>query len=140
MNPRPIDCIVVHCSDSPDDRSSVDVREIRKWHTELPPKGNGWTDVGYHYVVRRDGEIEVGRMESAVGAHAPGYNKNSIGVVWVGKVEPSKEQRATLVKLVRELMQRYAVGPHRVFGHKELNPGRDCPVIDMVKFREEIAR
>lgn len=146
---RAIDAIVIHCSDSPD-ALDVGVDEIREWHTAPPLKpgeqpkrgkiyGNGWNDVAYHYVVRRDGEIECGRMESVIGAHCHGLNKTSIGVCWVGDTKTDPKQRAALVKLTRELMQRYGVPVHRVFGHREGDPGahKTCPNLDMVKLREE---
>ena len=25
----------------------IGVAEIRRWHTDPPPKGNGWNDIGY---------------------------------------------------------------------------------------------
>lgn len=76
---REINLIVVHCTYS---RPSMDigVEEIRKWHVE----GNSWTDIGYHYVIRRDGTIEDGRPIERPGAHVKGHNSNSIGIAWVG--------------------------------------------------------
>jgi N-acetylmuramoyl-L-alanine amidase len=131
---RKIDAIVVHCSDSPD-VMDVGASVIRKWHTD-PPRS--WDDIGYHYVIRRSGEIECGRMESVVGAHAKGMNIASLGVCWVGKDKPSDEQYAALVKLVCELRRRYSVPIHRVYGHNEADPqsGKTCPNLNMIKLRE----
>lgn len=67
---------IVHCSDSP----SGDVKEIRRWHKE-----RGWDDVGYHFIVRRDGEIEVGRTLDVPGAHCAGHNADSVGTCLVGR-------------------------------------------------------
>lgn len=136
---RQIDAIVVHCTAHPDAKSAtIGVRSIRVDHVN----GRGWNDIGYHYVIRRDGEIECGRMESIQGAHAPPMNATSLGVAWVGLEHPTSEQRTALVKLVRELMLRYGVAIHRVFGHREADPscGKSCPVIDMVQFRVEIGQ
>lgn len=136
---RQIDAIVVHCTAHPDAKSwPIGVRSIRVDHVN----GRGWNDIGYHYVIRRDGEIECGRMESIQGAHCQTMNATSLGVAWVGLEKPTKEQRATLVKLVRELMHRYGVAIHRVFGHSEADPSskKTCPVIDMVQFRVEIGQ
>ncbi|MAZ35137.1 MAG: hypothetical protein CMO06_18525, partial [Thalassospira sp.] len=71
--------IVVHCAAT---KPSMDIgyKEIRKWHVE----DNGWDDVGYHYIVRRDGKVEVARSEAFQGAHAPAVNSKSIGVCLVG--------------------------------------------------------
>ena len=135
---RKIDSIVVHCTDSPD-TLDIGASVIRQWHTE-PPRN--WKDIGYHYVVRRSGEIECGRMESEIGAHTSGKNIGSIGVVWVGRDKPSGEQAKALERIVSELMERYHLGVHQVFGHREADPasGKTCPNINMVKFRTEIGQ
>ena len=75
--------IVVHCSATPFDRD-IGAEEIRKWHTDPAPAGNGWSDIGYHLVIRRDGRIEPGRPLNAVGAHVKGKNGVSVGVCLVG--------------------------------------------------------
>lgn len=139
---RTIDAIVVHCSDTPDDRGDIGAATIRVWHTVKPPEGRGWNDIAYHYVVRRNGTIECGRMESVVGAHTHGMNIASLGVCWVGREKPAAEQRAALVRLVAELMRRYKVPVHRVFGHKEADPasGKTCPNLDMIAFRTEVSK
>ncbi len=62
-NHRIITEIIVHCSATPEGEDYT-VEQIREWH-----KGNGWSDIGYHYVIYRDGSIHVGRPESVSGAH-----------------------------------------------------------------------
>jgi hypothetical protein len=54
---REIEHIVVHCADTYADMN-IGVEQIRKWHLK-----RGWNDVGYHYVIRRNGQIELGRLE-----------------------------------------------------------------------------
>jgi N-acetylmuramoyl-L-alanine amidase len=140
---RDIDAIVVHCSDSPDDidprkpgEQDNSSKDIDAWH-----KANGWAGIGYHYVVRKDGTIEVGRFESSKGAHCKPMNERSIGVCWVGRKKPSALQRMSLVHLVRELMHRYGVSVHRVFGHCETEKTqKTCPNIDMIAFRTEVGQ
>ncbi|MGG5832633.1 peptidoglycan recognition protein family protein, partial [Bacillus pumilus] len=75
------DAIFVHCSATKPSQN-VGVREIRQWHKE-----QGWLDVGYHFIIKRDGTVEAGRDEMAVGSHAKGYNHNSIGVCLVGGID-----------------------------------------------------
>jgi len=130
---RAINRIVVHCADTPD---ALDIgrREIDIWH-----RAKGWIGVGYHYVVRRDGTIEIGRFESAVGAHVEGHNRDSIGVCWVGRGKPERQQYLSLIGLIRELMSRYTLGASCVFGHRELNHGKTCPNLDMDALRKELA-
>jgi len=72
--------IIFHHSKSPD----VPIETIKKWHTDKPPKGKGWEDIGYHFVIRADGVIETGRPLEMIGAHAKGRNKDSIGVCLTG--------------------------------------------------------
>lgn len=76
---KSIDNLIVHCSATYADMD-IGVKEIRSWHVD----DNGWDDIGYHIVIRRSGEIEYGRSMEYQGAHARGYNHNSIGVCLVG--------------------------------------------------------
>lgn len=135
---RKIDCIVVHCSDSPDARANIGAADIRRWHTDPPPRGRGWADIGYHYVVRRDGVIEPGRPESVIGAHVEGHNARSIGVCWVGRDKPAPVQRAALLGLLRHLMRQHKITAANVFGHRELNPGKTCPNLDLAQLRADL--
>ena len=85
---REIKQIVVHCTASPD-HMDIGANTIRQWHLD-----RGWSDNGYHYVVRRNGEIEKGRPDRIPGAHARGVNRTSIGIVWVGvnSIDPRQEK------------------------------------------------
>lgn len=84
----PINNLIIHCSATPPDMD-IGVKEIREWH-----KRRGFRDVGYHYIIRRDGIIEPGRKLNddgqleleEVGAHTLGYNRNSIGYCLVGGI------------------------------------------------------
>ena len=93
---RNVDEIIIHCSDTPEDRE-VSVEEIRKWHTLPKPKGNGWKDIGYHFVVLLDGTIAIGRPLGEVGAHTLGHNRDTIGVCYVGgREKTTKKPKDTL--------------------------------------------
>lgn len=142
MDQRKIDKIVVHCSDSPD-TMNIGLDEIDQWHQE-----RGFTGIavgkrriycGYHYVVRRDGSIEVGRPEWAIGAHAKGFNSTSIGIVWVGRKEIETVQYAALVGMIKMICNKYGLKPKHVFGHHQLNPDKTCPNLDMSKLRDELS-
>jgi N-acetylmuramoyl-L-alanine amidase len=136
---RTIKKIIVHTSDSPDTRADVDAAEIRRWHTAKPPKGNGWADIGYHYVVKRDGTVEPGRPEEKIGAHCKNQNFDSIGVVWVGRNKQTPEQAKSLRAIVQALMVKYKLEAKNVFGHYEFEPGKTCPNLDMEAFRASLA-
>lgn len=76
----------IHCSDTPPGMD-IGAAEIRDWHVN----GNGWSDIGYHFVIRRDGTVEPGRdrdhdgdIWEEIGAHVAGHNTTSIGICLVG--------------------------------------------------------
>lgn len=135
---REITQIVIHCSDTP---AGMDIgaKEIREWHTAPKPKGNGWRDIGYHYVIRRDGVLETGRdldgdgdIDEEVGAHAAGHNANSIGICMVGGGKGicnfTRQQWSQLDNVVKALTLQYPQAA--VCGHRDLNPGKQCPSFD----------
>lgn len=82
---RHLDEIIVHCTATPVNwmsgaEAQAKVNEIRRWHVEE----RGWSDIGYHYIIDRDGTVATGRPVSKSGAHTKGHNANSIGVSLVG--------------------------------------------------------
>jgi len=131
---RKIDAIVVHCS-ATSPSMDVGVTLIRDWHVNE----RGWSDIGYHYVIRRDGTIEKGRPERRPGAHAKGFNHNSIGVCWVGGVSQdtktaednrTAEQSASLFSLLQNLQERYEGAA--VLGHRDIKGVKKaCPSFDV---------
>lgn len=138
---REINKIIVHCSDS-SDKLDQGFMEVNQWHKE---RGfEGWTPdteenriyCGYHYIVRRDGTIEIGRPEYVIGAHCYLHNKESIGVCWMGRREISSDQYRALIGLLRVICLKYAINPKRVYGHYEMNQGKTCPNLDMEKLRD----
>lgn len=133
---RKIKYIIVHCTGTPEGRH-VTVDDIRRWHTEPKPKGNGWSDIGYHVVVYIDGSVHNGRNVDLIGAHCEGYNANSIGVVYVGgcdkKMKPKDtrtgEQKKSLEKLLKDLRRMYPNA--KIVGHCDLDKkGKKCPCFD----------
>lgn len=81
---RPINEIIVHCAATKNEwmegrKTSEKVNEIRKWH-----KNQGWNDIGYHFLIDRDGTVANGRDVSLVGAHVSGHNTGTIGVCLIG--------------------------------------------------------
>jgi hypothetical protein len=132
---REITLIVVHCSATPQDRD-IGAKEIREWHV----RDNGWSDIGYHYVIRRNGIQEIGRPESEPGAHASGHNANSIGVCLVGgndadnkalaECNYTRAQFRVLEALLNDLLSRFPNAA--IMGHKDLpNVHKACPCFDV---------
>ncbi len=124
---------MVHCSAT---RSSQDIgaAEIRKWH-----RNRGWFDIGYHFVIRRDGTVEAGRSIDRPGAHARGFNHISLGVCLVGGVAGdgktaennfTEAQFSSLKSLLRGLKASYPDA--EVLGHRDLpHVYKACPSFDV---------
>lgn len=108
---RTITKIILHCTATPEGRDFT-VEQIRQWHL-----ARGFSDIGYHYVIYRDGSIHAGRPESVVGAHCPGQNTCSIGISYVGgeaadgshtpKDTRTPAQKKALRELVAALLEKY---------------------------------
>ncbi len=140
---RRIDLILVHCTATPEGQDCT-VAQIRQWHTTPPPRGNGWSDIGYHYIIYRDGSVHLGRDVDIAGAHCEGYNSYSIGIVYVGGLEnipgvpvdqlPGKDTRTDAQKLalVDLLVKLRSLYPNaRIAGHRNYDrKGKTCPSFD----------
>ena len=96
--------------------------QIHAWHL-----ANGWSGIGYHFFVRKDGTVYRGRPEDTVGAHAGGSNSDSIGVCFEGsfdKEEMPAVQRRAGTELVAYLKQKYGI--RKVQKHSDVN-ATGCP-------------
>lgn len=124
--------IIIHCSATPEGEDYT-VEQIRRSHL-----ARGFSDIGYHYVIYRDGSIHNGRPEHISGAHCLGHNAISIGVCYIGGCPPrtdkdwmrrSKDtrtpaQKDALRRLVADLTTRYPAAT--VHGHREF-ANKACP-------------
>lgn len=126
-----INKLIIHCS-ATQAKSDIGAKEIREWHMT----GNKWADIGYHYVIRRDGRVEKGRSDLTVGAHCQGHNTGSFGICLVGGLGVrgngennfTEEQFKALTKLVKALVKEHPGA--EVYGHRDLNRGKECPCFD----------
>lgn len=152
-----IDYIVVHASATTPEMD-VDAALIRDWHTfpcyinsrkkwrylgqyydfesDLPltvarRRGRGWSDIGYHFVIKRDGTLEPGRALDRAGAHVKGLNNRSWGICMVGGVNADNKpdnnftdaQFKTLDVIVSELIDRAPTA--EAVGHRDLSPDKN---------------
>ena len=125
------DHIVIHCADTPDDRD-VDMATIKKWHVEE----RGWSDIGYHFVIRRNGLVEAGRDIKLSGAHARAVNGTSVGVCMVGRSDFDPRQFESLRDTIQMLLKLYP--DSKVIGHCDVEPKKpNCPGFDVVKWFNE---
>ena len=134
---RFINEIIVHCTATREGQDMT-VEQIRKDH-----KMQGWSDIGYHYVIYRDGTIHEGRNKNLVGAHCEGHNSHSIGVAYVGGLEyrpnvpyiqlkpkdtRTPEQKKALRQLLQSLKLTYPEAT--IYGHHDFNKKKACPSFD----------
>lgn len=138
---RPINEIIVHCSATRpewmrDAKTPAKVAEIRRWHVQ----DRGFSDIGYHYVIDRDGTVAKGRAVERVGSHVKGHNTGTIGVCLVGgfgsaatdKFEEhfSWQQHKALAALLVDLRKQFPaivkVSGHNQYAQKAC-PGFNVP-------------
>lgn len=126
--------ITLHCA-ATRPSMQVGVKEIRAWH-----KAKGWSDIGYHFVIKRDGTVEKGRPLNQTGAHVQGWNQNNIGICLVGGLNEktfapednfTREQWRSLKPLVAELRPKTAGGAAKVVGHRDFpDVHKACPCFE----------
>lgn len=130
---RTINEIIVHCAATPEGKDYT-VEQIRRWHLK-----RGFRDIGYHYVIYRDGSIHAGRSVSQVGAHCTNHNAHSIGVCYIGGVAKdgktpkdtrTEEQKKSLTSLLKRLHELYPKAT--LHGHREF-AAKACPSFDVHK-------
>lgn len=129
---RPIDEITWHCTATPEGKDYT-VADIRAWH-----KARGFSDIGYQFVVSRDGTILIGRPIGQVGAHVAGHNEGSIGCSYIGGVsadgKTAKDTRtpaqiASMLWLTAQLRRKFA-RITKVTGHNQY-ANKACPSFDV---------
>lgn len=123
---RKITEIIVHCSATPEGKDYT-VDDIRRWH-----KQRGYSDVGYHYIVYRNGQLVQGRDINVIGAHAAGHNAHSIGICYIGGMNAENtqpedtrtlRQKARLLSLLVDLRKLYPNA--RIVGHRDLSEDKN---------------
>lgn len=118
---------IVHCSDS-DIPEHDDISVIRKWHVEE----RGWSDVGYHLFIKKDGSIQHGRPFDKVGAHCLGQNDQSIGICLSGKKKFTPQQFKALRESIEMLSPIYDIDPTETYGHYKF-ADKTCPNFSVEK-------
>lgn len=123
--------IVVHCSASNRDRTTVD--QIRGWHT----KERGWADIGYHKVITGDGVIRQGRPDRLVGSGAEGWNEDSLHICLTGNGDTDElkghAQRKALKDALETLGKRHDIEASNIIGHRDVykrlgqKQAKSCP-------------
>lgn len=151
---RQITGIVIHCSATKEGKD-FSAFDIHKWHKE-----RGFNGIGYHFVIRLDGTIEVGRQLSQRGAHTTGHNKNTIGICYIGGLDESGNSKDTRTPEQKEALRWLITAiktnlPHgmtlTVKGHRDYSPDtngdgviskyeriKECPCFDVIPEYEAV--
>lgn len=121
---RPVTRVFLHCSAS-DNPEHDNVATMDAWHKE-----KGWNGVGYHFFIRKIGQLETGRNIELTPAAQEGNNTGTIAICLHGlKVEKfTQAQFATLKELCRQIYAAYG-GNITFHGHCEV-ARKACPVFD----------
>lgn len=98
-------------------------QDIASWHVISAPKGRGWRNPGYLFVIERDGTIYYCPETSLNQCHCQhgGNNRLSFGVSLVGdgtKQIPTMAQLSSLSKIITA-QQSKEIRYHRDFSPKE---------------------
>ena len=127
---RKISEIIIHCTDTPENKL-VTAEEIRAWH-----RNRGFVDMGYHFIIHQNGNVEKGRPIERAGAHCYNHNAHSIGIAYVGgrNIYGHADTRTLLQKqAMTELIMklRAAYGNLEVHGHNFYNHHKECPCFNV---------
>jgi len=132
---RAIRRIIIHSSATAPS-ATIGAQEIRGWHVN----DNGWSDIGYHFVIRRCGTPEPGRPVRLSGAHVANHNSDSIGICMVGGVKQGSrtpennftdKQWDRLAVLVSDLCGDFT--NLTIHGHKEF-AATACPSFEVAEW------
>lgn len=142
---RSLNEIIIHCTDTrPNwwaDRTSAEkVAEVRRWHTEE----RGWSDIGYHFLIDRDGTVVEGRPLETTGAHVKGHNTGTVGISLFGGHGGSagdqfqdnftEDQERALMQLIRQLQDNYPTITS-ISGHNQY-AAKACPTFSVPAWLE----
>lgn len=129
--------IVLHHAEA----SSCTAKQVDEWH-----KSNGWSGIGYHFFVRKDGSIYRGRPINKMGSHVLHHNNESIGICAEGAY--SREympeiQKKSIAELLDFLKTNYYPNA-QIVGHREIGssdcPGKNYPLDELKNYKNIVSR
>lgn len=147
---RRLDCIVIHCSATPNGRWTT-VADVDRWHAAAGFRRNppirvarlhnpDLKHIGYHWLIYTNGGLATGRHPSEAGAHVRGLNACSIGLCLIGTDRFAPEQWTQLAAQVRHLGALFGIPMQRadesngwrgVCGHRDTGANKLCPGFDV---------
>lgn len=131
---RTITLIIIHCSATLEGKS-LSAEACRADHIHH----RGFSDIGYHFYITRDGKLHRGRPIEKIGAHCLNHNAHSVGVCYEGGLDANgkpkdtrtPEQKESLLAILGELKRQFPKA--LIVGHRDLNPMKGGPCFDCVK-------
>lgn len=145
---RPVSEIIVHCTATRPEwwagkSLGQKVAEIRRWHVSE----RGWKDIGYHFLIDRDGKVMPGRPLEREGAHVMGHNSGTIGIALFGGHGSAStdrfadhftpEQDSALRAVIAGLQQRFPA-IRTVSGHNDY-AAKACPGFAVASWLAQVA-
>jgi N-acetylmuramoyl-L-alanine amidase len=142
---RPLNEIIIHCTATRADwwsfkTTQEKVAEVRRWHMD----DRGWSDIGYHFLIDRDGTVMEGRPLEKVGAHVKGHNTGTIGISLFGGHGGAandgfldnftEDQERALHTLIRKLQDDYP-SITKISGHNQY-ANKACPTFSVPAWLE----
>ncbi len=120
---RGVDRIFIHCSAS-DRAEHDDISVMRDWHVN----GRNWSEVGYHFFIKKNGTVQNGRLLEHIPAAQAGHNTGTIAICLHGLAAEhfTKAQYESLIGLCSEIDAAYG-GMVTFHGHREVS-AKACPV------------
>ena len=121
---RTIKFIVVHCTATPPDATIESIKNY--WKTHL-----GWYNPGYHYIIKRNGEIVNLLPEEKASNGVKGHNQNSVHISYIGGIDKNgnpldnrtDEQKHAMFNKLISLSEKYPDAT--ILGHRDLSPDKN---------------
>lgn len=122
MAKRLINRIVIHCS------ATKCTQDFTAEQVKASHVARGFQTWGYHFYIRKSGEVQPMRPIEEIGAHVRGHNANSIGICYEGGLDASENpadtrtpaQKQSMIALLNELMISHEI--LYLDGHRDLSP------------------
>ncbi|WP_067521650.1 N-acetylmuramoyl-L-alanine amidase [Endozoicomonas ascidiicola] len=133
--------LIVHCSATRANQN-ITIDDIKRWHTTE----RAFIDIGYHWVIERDGSVKQGRPVDDWGAHAKGHNHESVGICLVGGLDNNNQPEDNFTLLQKRMLKLLIAGHKALYpdvevrGHNHFNEHKACPgfPVEVWLYQEEL--
>lgn len=135
----------IHHSAGSSVSSGTTVKNIQQAHMH----DKKWSDIGYHFLIGRDGKCFEGRELEWQGAHVEGDNKGNVGVCFLGCfddnepnfVQPTRQMINKAGELIGVLSYKYGINlvSSAIKGHRQhKNAKTVCPGNRLMECMDDI--